>query len=418
MRVARRASVAAAVALIVVACGDATAPTHEITLDFCGPIWAAYRNQGGAWTSLGSEPRVATFSATDRLAIATVSYSGGSSAPILDVRYLSADQAAATFACGTAIADAAATKQLQGSVAGLESGGSAFISMGRLPAGAYASSPTFQVKAPADGPADLVATHQLPLESTQPSARVDKAIVRRGLSYPDGATMPVLDFSSAEAFDLQSNTLTLQGLTGTEGLFVQTRLLTALGAEGYFGGDRRSSGTVGTMTSFPASRLMEGDVHQLNAGNVPGDVAGASSRSILLFYRTPTDRTLALGPAATTPTFVTSGDQIVRVDLAAQSEYGAQVNIALAQPQPSTFQNTVTITATKEYFGGTPVRWSLEIPDLNGVPGFFPLWGMPSGGMGWTLRVSGVPYRFSARSARDGDTYRAASGSGVAIVGQ
>src|SRR5688500_17600923 len=143
----------AALALSAVACGDSTGPDDRITLYFCEVAWAAYQNEGEPWRSFSSTPREATFKATDRLAIATMNTFSSQ----LTVYYLTAEQAKATFTCNAPPSGTISTKQLHGSVAGVVSDGAASISMGRNVAVATAASPTFQVEAVGDGPADLIA---------------------------------------------------------------------------------------------------------------------------------------------------------------------------------------------------------------------------------------------------------------------
>ena len=406
MRIKKRTM--ATLALTAVACSDSpTAPRREITLHLCGAAWAAYRNDGDAWQSLpsGLSTREATFAATDRLAIATVSgVTGQFFAPFLQVHYLTAEQAEARFVCAGALSVAPPpnTKQLRGSVAGMNVEATVYISMGRGVASAETSFPNFQVSAPSDGPADLIATQFL--SSPAPiSGRADKIILRRSESHADGATMPVLDFASSEPFAPQPNTLTIDGFfTGT--VSVSTNVVTQRGAFGALKYDFDQSSAVVTTHSLPASRLVEGDLH------VTSVVAG--DRSILFFYRTPADRTIALGPPARTPVLTVpagSSNEVVRIDVPSQPEYDSQITAVLAQPQPSTSNNTVRISATREYFGGTPATWSLVVPNLTGVSGFSPSWGLSPGGNGARVTVTGIPHGHSSGSARDGDIYRSAT---------
>jgi hypothetical protein len=77
-----------------------------------------------------------------------------------------------------------------------------------------------------------------------------------------------------------------------------------------------------------------------------------------------------------------------------------------------------SVSATREYFGGTPMTWSVVVPDLSGLPGFLPAWELTPGTTLWTVGVSGVPYAFSPATARDGDVYRGASVSGSITLSQ
>lgn len=409
---ARRA--VALLALGAAACGGGDGPTalpkRQVTLYFCGLRWAAYRNEGESWTALTSAPQVASFEATDRLAIATVSQSGSSS-PRLEVYYLTAEQAEATFVCGAPGSGAVPGKRLLGSVAGLASGATAWISMGRTITYVTASSPAFEVRAPLDGPADLVATHE-PASGSSLSARVDKVIIRRGETHGDGATMPVLDFSSPEAFAPQTTTLTVDGLTTAGPLTVYVGIRTGRDVTANLSYDIQHRGTVFTTASVPESRLATGDLHTLSVGSF--------DRTLLYFYRTPADRRIALGPVAATPTFTIPGaaGEVLRMSVASQADYAAQASVLFTPPQPATSGNTVVLTATREYFGGTPGTWSLVLPDLRGVSGFLSVWGPAAGGNAWTLTLSGFPNALSPSSAADGDIYRAASATGVITIPQ
>ncbi len=401
-----------AIALGVAACGGGgDGPTgltkREVTLYFCGITWAAYRNEGESWTTLPATPQVVVFGATDRLAIATVSRSGGSS-PRLDVHYLTAEQAEATFVCG-APGSVPTTKRLFGSVTGLASDATAWISMGPATTYATPNGTAFEVRAPADGTADLVATHE-PFSSPT-SGRADKVIIRHGETHADGATMPVLDFSSTEAFAPQSSALTVDGFFSGV-LTVYGGVRTARGAVLTLAYDIEHGSAVFTTLSVPESRLATGDLHLVSAAT--------SDRSLLHWYQTPADRRVALGPSARIPGFAIPGGtgEVLRLSVASQAEYAEQATVLFTPPQPATSGNTVVLTATKEYFGGTPGTWMLVLPDLRGVSGFMPIWGPAPGGNGWRLTVSSFPHGLSPSSPVDGDIYRTASATGVITIPQ
>lgn len=414
---ARRATipVLALVALAATACDDTVVGSgREITLLFCGQ-WAAYQNVGEPWVALPVAPDVATFEASDRLAIATVSNVGSLVLdPRLDIYYMTAAQAESTFTCGgTGNNLPTATKQLRGSVTGLGSGATVTISMGVIPAIADANFPSFLIRAPREDLTDLIATHRLPSTTTQSSGRADKVIVRRGESHADGATMPVLDFSSAEAFAPQSNTLTINGMAVGELLSVQTLVTTVRGASNLLKYDFNQSASLVTTYSLPDGHRVEDDLHQTTAA--------AGSRSITFFYNAPADRTFSLGPVANTPVFTippTSSRELRRIEVRSQPEYDSQIAVTLRTPQPSTARNVISISATKEFFGGTPATWLLVLPDLTGVPGFSPSWEFGAGGNAWTLMVTSLPFAFAPDSARDGDVFRTATASGVTVLGQ
>jgi hypothetical protein len=411
MRIKTRAI--AALALSVVACGDSTAPDDRITLYFCEVAWAAYQNEGEPWTSFPSTPREATFRATDRLAIATMNTSSSQ----LTVYYLTAEQAKATFTCNAPPSGTISTKQLHGSVAGVASDATVSISMGRNLALATPTSPTFQVDAVGDKAADLVATHNPPASdapNSPVSIRTDKLIIRRGENHANGATMPVLDFSSAEAFAPQPNALTIDGLPSTANNMVQASqsVVTQRGSYAFLRYDLYQGNNPVIMYSLPTSRVADGDLHQIQVST--------QGRTILFYYQSPADRTLSVGPTPFLPLFTqpaSPSDPVLRIDVTSQADYGSGITVDLSQFRP-TANNFVRISASKEYFGGTPVKWSLTVPDLTSVPGFSPSWGLSTGTTQWTVGVGGVPYGFSPATARDGDIYRSANVSSSIVLGQ
>ena len=398
-------------ALGAIACGGdgPTAPKQEVTLYFCGITWAAYRNEGEPWRALESTPQVATFKATDRLAIATVRQVGSGPSPWLEVYYLTADQAEATFTCGGPGSGPSPFRQLHGSVIGLASGATAWISMGRDLTYVTANLTPFDVRAPAAAPADLLATHE-PFDDSPTSGRADKVIIRRAVDYADGATIPVLEFSS-EAFAPQMNALTVDGVSGGP-LTVYVGFRTGRGASGVINYDVQHAGNVVTTSSVPESRLATGDLHTVSVAS--------SDRTLLYFYRAPANRSVAFGPAARTPVITIPGQtgELLRLEVASQAEYAEQVSVRFTPPQPAPSANTVVLTATKEYFGGTPGTWSLVLPDLRSAAGFLPSWGPATGGNAWTLTVTGLPRGLAPSSAGDGDIYRSASAFGTVTIAQ
>ncbi|MDQ3697158.1 MAG: hypothetical protein M3373_03905 [Gemmatimonadota bacterium] len=385
--------------IAIAACGDdPTGPTREITLSFCSNLsWVAYQNEGGAWTRLANSAGTYTLRATERLAIVTV-HAPGPNLATLELHFLTADQAVTTFRCG--VTPPTATKILHGSVRGLGSNDQAYVMVGPSIAVVHAAIPTFTITGVRNGPVDVVATHMLPFSSQ--SVRVQRVIVRRAENRANNSTMPALNFDSTEAFEPQYNTLTLTGVPAGSTIGAQTDFLTPSETLNPLGWNGVQGSSV-PIYSVPASRLVQGDLQQLNAGT--------SHRHMLLYYTVPVDRTVALGPEPSAPSFTTlesSPTLRLRVDVGAQPEYASQILFYLFQSSSLTDGRTIGLWATKEYFGDTPTTWSLTIPDLSGVEGFQSSWGLQPGSYTWNLLVHGRPFGFSPRSARDGDVFYSA----------
>ena len=379
-------------AAAVVACGDSTAPTRGITLSFCsGTSWAGVQNEGRDWVTIANGPDDVAVDATERLVVATIT---GGLSPELAFYYLTRDQAQATFVCP----GPSGAKRLSVPVTGT-TGGDIHVAMASTgwiiaSSGVITTPANVTMRDLPDGPLDLVATYQA------------TAIVRRRLSYPDGATIPVVDFSSAEALSLQSHTLAVEP-TGLGAARWQTWLMTNGGTLAAL--TLNACCAAGTIYSLPASYQESGDLYRLLVAS--GSVGNL--RLVERFYDTPSNQTVVFGPTASTATLTGAGSAgwLARADIPAQPEYGSQVELIVSAPQPSTNTTTLAIRASKEYFGGTPATWSFTVPDLSGVDGFPTGWPrMPASG-GGQVTASSARWGFSASSARAGDEYRSATGS-------
>jgi hypothetical protein len=371
-------------AATVAACGDGIGPTREVTLSFCPIVaWAGIQNAGEGWRSIATGPGAVTIDASQRLTIAVIS--GGFDDQALEFYYLTRDQARATFVC-----PATGAKQLSGAVAGV-SDGFARISMGSSAASASLLRETFTLEHVADGPLDLVATY------------LNTAIVRRDANYADGATIPTLDFASAEAFALQAHTLTIEP-NGVLGPVWGTEILTRGGTRGHLSSSGSPCCTDGRIFTLPASRQESGDLYRLT-------ITSTSGRAVERYYDTPSDQTVAFGPPANgaTLTAVATAGELWRAEIVAQPEYASQVELVVGAPQPTTNTTRTVIRASAEFFGGTPGTWRFTVPDLSRVPGFPAEWPrMPVPG-GWRVHVSDAPWASSPTTARAGDTYRSAA---------
>jgi len=377
--------------LALAACGqDVSAPTNWITIDLCqGYNWVAYLNDGGRWTRLTSNERIQSFPATDRLVIATV-YAPSSDFSVLAIEHLTAAQAVER-PCFDFVS-AGTPKLVRGSVAGLGTEFFPTLTISRKGSTAvHPDSLTFWWMAP-PVPHDI-----LGLRRPKPSNPwiVDRMIFRRALDLTGIDTIPPLDFESAEAFAPASNVVTIAGPPIAGGVNIVNYFRTASGLVETLSFTFNNV-TSGIVNAVPGDRLVDGDMHQLSVG--------AGGRSVYHYYRQPADRTITLGPVMATPTFTAISPAPylrVRVDLAAQPEYGSSVEFHLTLNS-----KFVNMSATKEYFGGTPLVWSLTVPDLSLVEGFQTSWVLPSGPFGSSVLISDQRSDFSVTGPRDGETVR------------
>lgn len=224
-----------------VACGDPAGPTRNVTLSFCaGTLWAGVQNEGQDWVTIANGPTDATIDVSERLIVARIR--GGNNGE-LAFYYLTRDQAQATFICPSP-----GTKQLSGSVAGTS--GLTQIAIGNSAEGTGTLFTSFTLTNVQDGPLDLVATHR------------NTAIIRRRVNYANGATIPVLDFSSAEAFALQAHTLAIE-LNGIVAPQWGTAIMTNGGTRANLSSSGPPCCTDGRIYTLPASRQESGDRYHL-----------------------------------------------------------------------------------------------------------------------------------------------------------
>ena len=389
MRARPRPFIVATLCACAAACSDATGSNAFVTL--CpGPAttWAGIEREGGSWQSIPSTQGTFPLNEGERIGLARLRE------PSLEIYYVTAEQAEATFAC-----DPPPTKQLHGTVRGI---GTAFTSQATISMGtsravsAAQGAENFTLSRAPNGSTDLVATAY----DVGPAT-----IIRRGVDYPNGSTIPVLDFGSSEAFSLEVNTVTVNGTSDYE-FSATNEFITQKGTQAMLRYSFTNSGTTLPMYSVPVSKMLDGELNS-------STILGAFGREARVFYRGAADRTVDLGPRASVPVVTRSGtapNRAMRIDAASQPEYEAHITFMLCAVQ-SALQPT--ITATREYFGGTPATWSVTVPDLKAVQDFPQSWPDPrlSGLCG--VNVTDRPYLFSTRTARDGDGYRSALGPGV-----
>src|SRR5207344_2249304 len=169
---------------------------------------------------------------------------------------------------------------------------SATVSLGSSTADASAAG-TFQLTDVPDGALDLLASLST-TNTTTLSSSVDKLIIRRGVNSGNNSTLPVLDFSSAEAFDPVQANLTI-GNIGSDLAVVLTSYFTAAGsgaAGATLGGSLIPGAGPFTYFGVPTSEQVAGDLHLALAIAFPGLTSADQGRHAALYFKDPTDRTV------------------------------------------------------------------------------------------------------------------------------
>jgi hypothetical protein len=223
------------------------------------------------------------------------------------------------------------------------------------------------------GPLDLFAA-RTDLGLNLSSVIVDAMILRRGVNPASGSTLPVLNFTAAEAFAPTASTWTFAN-TGGESFSLTQLFNTAGGTNGLITIVPGADGTpvARTVYGVPLAQTVAGDLHQViatvfTAGQTAGSPVRAT-RQLVTYARTLSDRNLALPPAmpASNVTVVTGGPGgRLRAQGTLPNELNAGASLDITQTTTARF---ATVQATRGFLGAGN-SYVLEIPDLGAAIGW------------------------------------------------
>jgi len=383
------------------------APT-TVDIAFCNgaqPRWVAFQDGDGQWAR--ADPvlagQLATFRHTftsSRGAIATArEFADGLTT--LSIQY--ATPAELTIAgdqrldlCGV-IAD----NTLLGTVAGIDTDEVAVVSSGRSTreATTVAEGSAFTLRQ-VGGPQELIATR---LTRVDNDVFLTGIILRRGPELPDGATIPVLDFGSAEVIHPTSRVVTLAG-SGVNGAVSFNGLRTAHSDNVIIHGSPSVTPSARQYFAVPDDRLAPGDVQFITATTNATNVNNIA-RSTTSYFRVPTARTLTFPelPHAPEISFASTAPTVrPRAHFDAQAAYDRVTGISYQQLQST----VVSVSMTPAYAAANAGGYDLVMPDLSGVAGFDSRWALhPGTTLLWTSsRIGGTLGLAPNVAPVDGDT--------------
>jgi hypothetical protein len=343
---------------------------------------------------------------SDRAEMATLTHLSGS-ATFLNVMFAAPEELPA--AGDTLASDCAGAPALTvfGSVAGLAQGGAATVSSGfSLFSSVPVGQSTFKLRGLADRPQDLLAAR---IDSVNGIPEITRLIVRRNLTLTDSSTLPVLDFSAAEAFDAVKSQLSITGLgtwTGAVATYLHSprnEMILALTSQ--------TSAATRPVFALPADRLAASELQVVRLSAATG---AGETRSATRYFRTPADRTLPLGAPVSEPAITsvaTTPALRLRATFAPQSEYDGQTVIVFQQ---GTAPVQVDLSMSAKYAARISGGLALEVPDLSGVEGFDPAWTLlPGSQVLWSATRIGGTLGFGRNATPvDGATQISASRTG------
>jgi hypothetical protein len=382
------------------ACSDSVSPpppppppppeVQTVTVSFCdpfAPLWVGYQDGDGAWAR--AEPGVASGGTvfllpflSDHGAVATVLV-GAPGTTFLQVLYGVPQELASVGINSPRVCGPTVVKTLLGSVAGVGSNELAIIRAGFGSIAQANGGEEFALEYLASGPQDVLASRETFDDAG--GQRLTKLILRRGIDLPDHGTLPVLDFDAPEAFAPVVANVTLEGLDQAEA-FILSQLRTGNGESQFSIPIPGASGPLRQYYALPEAQLAAGDLQELTAtahGGVPG-----ASRNVVLYFRSPVDRTLAFGPEIIAPSFTTvatTPSLRIRARFVPQDGYDREASVAYTGDGPSGV--AVLMTAAYAALQG---GYDLVNPELAGVAGFDPAWEMlPAPSVRWSANRTG-----------------------------
>jgi hypothetical protein len=409
---------------MLVACSDSsTAPAgppittpSEVTVAYCPgsePAWLAFQDGDGAWTrelpvTTGQSVTFHHTFMSNRGAIATGSIFGSGIAG-LAIQYGTPDEIAALGDASAYYCGLTGSKTLLGSVAGLGANDIALVSAGYPFRGAVVSplaGETFTLQDLANGPQVLLASRQTTVNG---ATTVTGFILRRFDEQPDGTSLPLLDFNSAEAFPPVMRNVTLAGI-GAEGATIATDLFSAHSRSNIITFPTPTTAATRSYVSLPESRLEAGDLQDLRATTGP---VGNVVRTSAVYFRSPVDRTLAFGavpPAPAISVAAAAPSLRMRAHFVPHADYDRLTSINYQQGQ-----NAIVSVSMSSAYAGLVGAYDLVMPDLSTVQGFDSRWTLRADGptLLWTsVRVGGTLGTSFAAVPTDGATRRDASDAG------
>ncbi|MFL5563163.1 MAG: hypothetical protein ACJ79K_16985 [Gemmatimonadaceae bacterium] len=382
--------------------------TTPVAVSFCSenpPQWVAFQDGDGAWTPVlpTVAGQFAVFRhdfASNRGAVATGRrFASGFTS--LSVQYGALDELSIAGEPRTDLCVAPELHTLIGTVAGIDTNEVAVVNDGRSTREATTRSEggDFTLRFVPAGPQELFATR---LTDTGNDLVLTGYILRHALELPDGATIPVLDFSSAEVIHPVSPILTLTGF-GTDGAISRVGFRTAHSDNVVTFGNASVLAKDRIYYALPADRLAAGDLQFLSATTNMSNTSNVV-RSVTTYFRAPVDRTMAFPVPPHVPqlsVIATTPSARLRARFDAQAEYDRQTSVHFQQGQ-----NVVSVGMTPGYAALNPDGYDLVLPELGALAGFDARWALRSGvATIWQItRIGGTLGLAPGVVPADGDT--------------
>jgi hypothetical protein len=261
---------------------------------------------------------------------------------------------------------AAPTKTVSGTVAGVPAEQGYGIILGTSTVfGLPGTSTSFTLNNVLDGARDLLAARLAVQQGAGDDIAVtpNKLIMRRAVNSPNGSTLPVLDFSAAEAFDPVNAAVTFSGTAGAI-MEMSSLIATANGTYSVISLDFNSNATVRPYYGLPNTQLIAGDLHGIQASD-------DRNREVLAFRRDVAPWTVTFGPMIPYPlpdVYATAPVRLrARVAVGpATTQYGGQLEATFVQ---AGLQRAIIMHFAQTTLATSP-NYELRTPVLSGLAGW------------------------------------------------
>lgn len=270
---------------------------------------------------------------------------------------------------------------VSGTVSGLGANDYANVYLGQGLGFAYPGTGIYSLQT-APGTYDLIATRY-----SGQTGSLDGVLIRRNVNATANTTQDI-DFGSGEAFAPELHTVTVLGGTGELGGNVSFRssgkTVASVGIT--FGETVRFAG-------IPTNRQVGNDYHVLSVS----DLGAGGLRSVMRYFKAPTDFTVSLPDAFTSPQ-VTTAATTPYVRLTASwnvypdaQAYNLVFQPAMVGPEGRASKRSRQQGAGVLWYVGLSKDWlgansSYTLPDFSGLNGWNNAWGLPAGrGIDWQV---------------------------------
>ena len=355
---------------------------EEVSLDFSicvpdqRPVWLAYQDGSGPWTTVSGVGDTYTFTVTSSsvgVAIAVEETTTSSGVFVLYATPTELTTGNLAELCDVVFVG----KTVTGTVAGIDPtlGESATLSLADAST-QVTQDGAFGIEGVPDGIVNFVGYKQSQAGSS------DRMILDRGLEPADGEDIGTYDFGT-QGFDAVSATISVQGGSADTGSW-QTEYASSPSAgichyapmNGFL-----YSGNQFTTGGAPAAEQQAGEYHVVTL------VDGLNSVSET--FSDWQNRSIAFGEAIPTPTITDitgAGDyRRLRAEVLLPAEYDALASLSLVD---DTGNRAFAVFATAAWLGGLDV--TLEVPELGDVAGWDDTWVPPAtSSTDWIFTASG-----------------------------